>query len=543
MAFNSPFKTPHLWVFTVIVATFLFFESAIPYIYAERQTPEHKAFLGQVAYLPDQNMYFSFISQGRDGHVVFKNKLTAIPHKPVFLNLEFCLVGWIQRLTGISENAVYQVWRFLGILLLTSGFVFLAKIVLSTARRVMAATVVALFSGGFGFLTAILNELHLLSPDSVQAGIIDMRFGIMPFQQMTTNPHFSFPHGLILFAYGFFLLGEKYGKILSYIICGLLFNVIGLVRPYDILPPLLLFPMYVLLSEGLKGFDFRIWLKKLLPLIMLAPVLLDNAWLFKVNDIFKWWSSQGLNAGKMPSVFWHYLAFGVCGILAIWRMTQLKRNPLSKLERFLVLWFAVTFTIIHLGKYFPVIGWSPQIGVYLAVPLALLGFSKQRAPGSGKIRHLVLPLVIVLVVLVSNLSIIGYFAKYFRSYNAMYYADKDETEAWKWIRDNIEEGSLVLASHYTSPYIAKYTRARVASGHYSVTPRYEKSTAQLDAIFNMSVFDSAQQPVMQQLGADYVYVGIREKEFAGINADAAPYLKKVFANSLVAVYKFQPLVK
>ena len=538
MSVKSPSKASHFWFFTLIITCLLFLESAIPYINAEKKAPQNTEFLGQIANVPDQNMYFSFISQARDGHVIFKNKLTAIPHDPAFLNLQFCLVGWIQRLTGISENATYQVWRFLGVLLLTSGFVFLANVVLSSRKRVMAATVVALFSGGFGFLIATLRQLHLVGPDTAQAGIIDMRFGLMPFQQMTSNPNFSFPHGLILFGYAFFLLGEKYRRTSSYVVCGLIFDIIGLVRPYDILPPLLLFPLFVALTEGFKGFDIKLWVKRLIPLFMIAPVLLYNVWLFKVNDIFKWWSLQGLNADMMPSVLWHYLAFGICGLLALWRISQGKSHPLNRIERFLVVWFTVTFAIIHLGKYFPVIGWSPQIGVYLGVPLTLLGFSVRYPDRKrSKVLYFGIPVVTALLVLASNFSIVAYFLKVDEF---TCYADKDETAAWQWMRKNIKEGSLVVASHYTSPRIAKYTGARVVLGHYSVTPRYKENRELLDNFFTTWQFDSSRLPVLQKLNADYLYIGPKERYFGAVYADSTHYLKRVYNNPSVAVYKFQP---
>lgn len=526
-------------IFIIIVSLILFLEGYLPYWYARHQAPADKVFAGTIAYVPDQNMYFSFISQARDGSFIFNNKLTALtPNEPVFINLEFLAVGLIQRITGISENAVYQVWRLIGILLLVTGFVFMARRVLQSTKRIWAAAIVLLFGGGFGFITAALNSLHLLGTDATQAGIIDMRFGIMPFQQMLVNPHFSFPHGLILIAYGFFLCAERSGKVRDYIFSGLTFGAVGLVRPYDIMLPFLVLPLHVLITYR-REFNPMQWAKKLLPLIILLPVLAYDFWLFKINDIFKYWSLQGLNAGKMPSIFWHYLAFGVSGVLAIWRLAQVRTNPLSREHRFLIILFTATFCLIHLGKYLPVIGWSPQVGVYLAVPLTLLGFSidTTRMNLSGIKKTLAIG-VISIAVIAGNISILLYYAKYFRRYDYMYYVERDELETWYWMRKNLPKGSLVLTSHFNALMTAKYTTARVVAAHYSVTPNYTKNVKNLLHIFSWYTHDTTQFRLIKELNPDYIFVGKIEEQLSGMNTRNLPFMEKIYQHGTGTVYKF-----
>jgi hypothetical protein len=167
-------------LFMVMIAVAVFAETSLPYWLAENNAPNGYVFSGQVAYAPDQNMYFSFISQARDGAFLFKNKLTAITlnNEPVFLNLEYWLIGTVQRLSGLSENAVYQVWRLLGIIWLAFGFARLASVTLRSERRRLAAFALFFFTGGFGFLFAFLGKMGLLPGDLLQAGIIDARYGI-----------------------------------------------------------------------------------------------------------------------------------------------------------------------------------------------------------------------------------------------------------------------------------------------------------------------------------------------------------------------------
>ena len=526
-------------LFIGIISLALFVESSVPYFYAEKISRPGEQFLGQIIYTPDQNMYFSFIRQARDGHFVFNNRLTYIPNKPVFVNLQFWLVGTIQRITGLSENGIYYVWRYMGILLLTIGIFLIARIVLPTPRQVFACVALLLFTGGFGFVFALLNSAHVIGLEAAHAGILDMKLGILPFQQAMTNPNFSFPHGLILIAYAFFLIGEQRDSLKHYVWSGIFFCIIGLVRPYDILPPFVVFPVYLLISNN--GFKFRLkeLAMKLLPLFMLVPVLLYNFWLFKVNDIFKYWSMQGLNAGSIPSVPWHYSAYGVVGILAIVRVAQFKTNPINKTDKFLLTWFLLTFTLIQLGKYFPVIGWSPQIGVYLAVPLALLGCSIKYRANYPKVRFYGIVAVVATCAIISNVFIVLYYCKHFteKGQRPFFYTYKDEVTAFDWLSKNTSERTVVLALPSTSLRIAKYTSDNVVAAHYSVTPRYAESAAMASAFFADTVIGNPQKPELEKLNIGYIYMGPSETEMHPVRVLDDGALTKVYSNDVSAIYK------
>ena len=532
---NVQIKNSTVALFIGIISLALFLESSIPYFYAATKYRQEAKFLGQIIYTPDQDMYFSFIRQARDGHFVFNNRLTYIPNKPVFVNLQFWMVGAIQRVTGLSENGIYYVWRYMGILLLTIGIFLLARIVLPTSRQVFACVTLLLFTGGFGFLFALLNSAHLIGIEAAHAGILDMKFGMLPFQQAMTNPNFSLPHGLILIAYALFLLGEQRGSTKYYVWSGFVFCLIGLVRPYDILPPFVVFPVYLLITNGGFKFQLRQLFTKLLPLFMLAPVLLYNFWLFKVNDIFKYWSLQGLNASSIPSVPWHYSAYGIVGILAIVRVAQFKTNPLGKTDKFLL----TSFTLIQLGKYFPIIGWSPQIGVYLAVPLALLGCSIKYRPAYPKMKFYSIVGLVAACAIISNVFIVLYYCKNFndRLKAPIFYANNNEVAALDWLNKNTGEGTVVLAMPSTSLRIAKYTSASVVAAHYSVTPRYTESAAIASGFFADSVLGNPQRSALEKLNIGYIYIGPSEKESNSVRVLNDGTLTKVYGNELVAIYK------
>ena len=134
--------------FCIVCAAFA--ESYLPYYFAEHKKPPASSFLGQVAHTSDQDMYFSFIRQAYDGTVVFNNRLTAAPSDGAFVNIQFLAIGQTMRLFHLSENGVYQVWRFAGVLLLALGFALLASVVLPSFWKRLVSLCVFVFAGGFG---------------------------------------------------------------------------------------------------------------------------------------------------------------------------------------------------------------------------------------------------------------------------------------------------------------------------------------------------------------------------------------------------------
>ncbi len=523
----------------ILIAIAVFVESSVPYLCAERNAPAGYSFSGQVAYSADQNMYFSFISQARDGAFVLKNKLTSIHNEPVFVNLEYWMVGTIQRYLGLSENEVYTIWRFLGVVLLAIGFRMLARATLDSEKKRLVAFALFFCTGGFGFVFAALNGAHLLSADALQAGIIDARYGMLPLQQIISNPHFSMPHGLLLIAYSLFLMAERAGKTKYYVYSGLVFALIGLVRPYDLLPPFLIFPLYVLAADGFK-FRFGQLVQRMLPLLLILPVLGYNLWLFKFNDIFKYWSLQGHNAGSLPGPLWHYMAYGIAGILAAARLLQLKKHPMGKTGTFLLLWFGITFVFIQMGRFLPVIGWSPQIGVYLAAPLALAASTlRMDELIPAKRLRTMLVAAIVAVVAISNLFVVFYHTRKFTGAveTEVFYTANTEMEAYKWLRANTVPGTVVLADILSSQRIAKYTSNAVVAAHYSVTPRFGDFKMAVKEMLADTMILSGQQPLRADGNVSYLYLK------KGVNPTPVPagtHLQEVYANSGVLIYKTLP---
>jgi hypothetical protein len=530
------------FLFILFIISVAFAESLTPYLIAEKQCLPSKVFLGQIREPLDQNMYFSFIRQSFNGKFLLNDRLTYLPGKNVFVNIEFWLVGFLQRITGCSENGIYQLWRFLGTLALIFGFAFVAKNVIQSTRRYLLSVLLFVFGGGAGFLFIHLDKTRFNGSSIMKWGMIDLRASLAPFQQLMLNPHFSLPHGFFLISVGFFLLAERKNKMIYYILTGLMFNVIGLARPYDLISVFAVIPLFATVEWLRKGPDIKTLIKRMLPLLMSVPVLLYNIWLFKFEDIFKYWSQQGANALKGPTAPWIFLAYGAIGFFAVFRLLQIAKYPLSKNEIFVAIWFEAIFSLSQAGRFLPILGFSPQLGVPLFGPLVILGCSVHKPEFlKGKSVYLFHGLFVILIasVILSNIEMWRYAIKIIREdkEQTVYYADKGEMDAWDWMRENIAPGKVVLAGYITSSRICKYTNASVVIGHYSVTPHFLETFKKAYDIFANTAWDLNKRNQLSDLNVDYLYLGPELYKPDRLGIDTTGFMKLVYKNEITAIYK------
>lgn len=521
-----------------------FILSAVPYFLAESKTPPGRKFCGQVAYTEDQKMYFSFIRQAYDGKWAFNNRLTNRKNGDVFVNLQFLLVGRLMNIFHLSENAVYQLWRFLGALCLFGGFAFLASLFEFSNRRWFLALCIFGFGGGFGIFPAAAGAAHLLSKPLVRTLSPDLWSGLHPFQQILANPHFSLPHGIMLIGFAVFLLAENRRKVPYYYLSGLIFFLNGFFRPYDLITVAVIFPCYACIASIGNRFDLTRIGERMVPALMILPALGYHIWLFKFNPAFKYWSLQGHNIASLPAPWWHFAGFGLAGFLAIIRILKIKKQPLSKNEHFLIAWFGVIFFLEYIGLCIPSLGFSPQVGVPIIAPLILLGIAIKDLSFRGcdihsvTGRRLAMGIIGLSVLLGMAGAVFYYGMRILRSSDPMaYYVNAGELAAWQWMNKNLEPESVVCALPNTSMNLGKYTSLCTIAGHYSVTPEYKKHEAEVLEFFSEQPAKEKIREFMSGNSVSYLYLGPLEQEKSPLKTAAFPWLAPLYKNSTVTILK------
>lgn len=536
------YKAKIPWVFLFATVTFLI--SEIPYLSATAFAPPHYKFLGQVSCTVDQNMYYSFVRQAYDGKELFNNRLTYEPNGGAFFNVQFWSVGFLMKTLRLSENGVYLLWRLIATIVLVAGFAFLSSLMISSMERWLLAQLLFCLGGGFGIIPVFAFKAGLISKELMYTLSYDIWGGLHPFQQIVTNPHFSLPHGLMLFGFALVLLAERNKSILHYIAAGVVFAINGFIRPYDLTAVFAICPIFIIVESLIGGFNYRTAFMRILPVILILPSLGYNIWLFKFNEFFKYWSMQGHNVGSLPAIWWHLIAFGPVMFLALPRILKVKSQPLSREERFLCVWFLTVFGMIYIGLLIPSLGFSPQIGVTLMSPLVILGFMiKDKRilffDLESRIHRRLLVGTLFLVVLLGNAGVTVYYSMKFplHASTGTFYAEDNIVDAWRWVNDNLGKEEVILAKPGSSNRLAKYTSEQTLAGHYSVTPHYADNEKAVNLFFSDSSTVTEREQFIKEKNIKYLWIGPEERAGCKADFDTVVWSKRVFRNDSVSIYR------
>ncbi len=513
-----------------------FFISYIPYLVADSNHYNEDMFLGQVAYAKDQNMYFSFIRQAYLGKWIFNNRLTHIENRDCFINLQFLGIGKLWKLFNLNENGAYQLWRYLGIVSLIFGYFSLTRFFFKDIKERYWATTLFTFAGGFGIVFLFLNLAGFISYDLFHTLTFDLWAGVFPFQQMLTNPNFSLPHGILLIGVALYLYAYTNNNSSKYyLFSGLVFAVDGIVRPYDLISLFAIIPLFVIV-ESIIQFDLKRAVKQCIPLFLALPSLLYSIWLFKFDPVFKYWSLQGYNINNVPLPPLHLFSYGIFTIFFLLRLIAIKTNPLSGSERFMVVSCGAIFSMTHIGRIIPSLGFSPQVGIPLFSFVSILSFVYAFACVK-KFKKLILS-ILVFAVLSGFIGIPLYFTqKVTHVHSPVLYLEENDVQAFNWLKSKVTTQDVVLSTPYIASRIAKYTDAQVIAGHYSVTPKYLKQENKLRALFSEKIISKQLVDSLFDKRVSYIYVNKNDTAFIKGQSFVFDGMTKVYGNGIVDIYK------
>jgi hypothetical protein len=238
--------------------------------------------------------YLSFVQQAEDGAFLFRNKLVAEPRPGSLINLEWWAVGRLSAALGRRPWLAYRLFGAVATLLFLGALAhWLRRAGLPSSHQLAALLLISL-GGGLG---GPLFHLGLIPATRA----LDMRTGLFPAIELLVNPHFVIGTALMLV----FLAALLEGHRVVAIVVGTL---LGLVRPYDIV-------LGVLIHAGGVAFTSpaRDWVRRLLPLLGLAPMAAYNYWVFYRDPAFTFYART---AYLFPPLADFVIAFGPAMALA-----------------------------------------------------------------------------------------------------------------------------------------------------------------------------------------------------------------------------------
>lgn len=481
--------------------------SSIPNAVAVFRSNDDFIFAGPLRWENDQNLYASFVRQAADGHILHRNVVTYIEHRAVYFNSEWLAVGWVMAAVNGSQTWTREIWRAVATLAFVLGFAVLARQVLELPGDRYLALGLVTVGGGFGWVFIVAHRLGWSIPSTWAT--MDLTTGTHPFVQMALNPHFALPHGLFLFAIAAYLEGEHSGQSVWSWVAGFIAALGATMRPYDMLTLLALVPLFIVVDRlwTRDAHWLRLW-PRVVPLLVVAPVLLYQIWVFYVHPVFRHWASQG----RMQPIpwSWHALGLGIAGVLCVWRLVWVRRLPLTRPDRLLLAWVISTALLMHAHELplSDLLPYAPQIGNTLMPPVILLGLpaltrllrSVRRLSAARAIRVAVVSVnalssVLLVIILVREVSS-----------SRRHFLPAAELASYAWLDRHARGSDVVLCLPEAGNRLTRFASARVVAGHWSVTPDYERTRERLLQFFDGSMGREASIAFARDLGGvDWIY--------------------------------------
>jgi hypothetical protein len=500
----------------------LFGITALPYLGAYANAPEGRMFGGVLNWAPDQDCYFSFIRQSADGHWIFLNRLTSLPHERAYFNLEWLLVGRVMALFDGSTVWAYQIWRAAGAISVVFGFYALVRVAIRDPRIRWIALFLGFLGGSFLWLFSALDALSRGAEALFgwHLGQVSTEFGYFathPIAQILANPHFACPLGVFMAAIAAFLQGESSGRSRWYVLSGVLAAIEATMRPYEMIVLYTAVPLFagveIALSRKLDRQKLR---QRLTPLLIVAPVFAYTIYIFEIHPIFKYWSSQGVDAPIPIAETLSHL--GMAGVLLAVRACFLKRFPLnSPAERMLLAWFACVFFFIHANTipFLRFMPYTPQLMTSLMPSIILLGVPVLD-PSCWKWSRARPRLWVALVIGILSVEAIDTFQLLEGNTptggpaDAPLYIRKSERKAFEWLAHNASEDDVVISTGANGHRLTKYASVCVVSGHWSVTPMADRMEVEVERFYRGKMSPAVAADFLDRHRVKWVYCGPTE---------------------------------
>jgi len=408
--------------------------TAAPYVRAWLTPPAGKAFPGVFYYDDDQYNYLSYVEQAERGAFLFANKLVLEPHPRLIVNLEWWVVGRLSALLGGRPFVAYRlVWLAACFALLVGLDRWLDAAGLPAPHRLPALMLVGL-GGGLGGLAWRAGLVPIMDA-------IDVRTGLFPFLELLANPHFVVGTMLLVWSLWAFHRAESPR---GYAGAALLGTVLGLARPYDIFLLAGARGLAVLLTEPRRD-----WLRRLLPLLGLAPGMVYLVW------VYSWFASFG-DPYVFPPLRAFLVALAPPALLLL--IPGKAPNPGARNARLhLVAWMVVVFFVLLLRP----LAFRLQFLAGLGAPLLVLGALRlARFPPAA---------TLLAAILLSSSSLIA--LELLFEDEADWYVPRERLEAANVLRASCRPGDLALTPPDIGLYVTGLTACRAFVSH-SLAPHF-----------------------------------------------------------------------
>lgn len=526
------------WVWGCVVLFAL--ASTVPYAVAWLAAPAGAVATGVGINPFDTNSYLANMQQGYQGRWLYVLPYTATPNRPIPLFLYYLALGHVTRLTGLSVPLVFHLARLLGgSLFALAAYRFAARYLERPSERALALGIL-LFTGGTGWLVALIPTLSETTRDRLTPDL--WVSDAVSFLALLSNGHFTLSMVLMM---GMIVAGERLLADGRWFLAALAVMAglgMALIHAHQL----------AVVGLVLGGeVVWQAWSARRIPgpsivrlALIFAPAALVAGALTLLSHAdlaLASWLEQGDT--YTPPVWGLVNLYGPVWLLAfagVWYALQQRQV----VWRGVVLWFVIVLALVYVPVNFQrrfMEGWHVPVTILAAAgwTRAIAPWLRQRLTG----RAVALVLVTALLsVAASPLHTLITLTRYMsqRQDDPFVYAQPDERGAADWLRAHATLDDVVLSSFYSGNRLPARAPVRTFVGHWSLTAHAGQRLADVQRFFAADTADAGRIALLSTFEIDYVYVGPDERALGPFDPARAPYLELVYDSPSVQLYRVAP---
>jgi len=536
------------WKLVCLVTIVVIILTQLPIIFGYLNSTADQVYIG----IHSQNtvdilVYFSYIKQIIDGHVLLYDNFTSEAQNFGTFNIVWFLVGLMGRLLGLTPGITFHLARAaLAPFLLVSIYIFLSYIFKDQFRRRFGFIFIS-FASGFGaysspfFITGFYDLNNILRqawwPDDLA------RTEISIFNTIYQSPHFILSWICMLWIFLLALFAFEKRSPIYAVLSGLIALIFFNFHPYFV--PVIfgvvgLYGIYYFLRHQLidwkllGGFVFG---------AMIASISIGyHFFLLKNSYVISTRASQNVT---LVFYLWPTIVgFGAQLPLALlgffWLYT---RQELEDKFVFFAIWLLVSFMLLFApiqfqsrytqGMQFPLV-------VFSMCALSFLWQYLKSNAYLSKVKFLFNPyLVIMIFILMFCMSnIFNIFRDFYYCANriSLFYANKDVLDGLDWLQRQSSEDRLVVAREYYGHLIPSFTGKKIYFAHGHETLFYDMKKIEVNYLFDSAGNLEKKYSWLLNRNISYIFDDM-EDGLAVSRFELQPYLRKVFDAPKAKIYE------
>ena len=476
----------------------------------------------------DQNIYFGFMKQARDGYWRFLNLPSNIIHPREYIHTLYLLQGLLSRYTGISLNYVNLLSSYMFAVVFGLVMMQPARMVFKRSTYSTLLLVLLLFGSGFGMFGKIYSVVfkHEITVRNMSSFPGDLWMPEMTiWNSICYTPLFIWSYLLIVLVYGGIWFGERKRAFHPFIVSAVAVFLIALSHSYDLVP-LGVISLALLIMFRIEHREYIIKPRVFAGYCLYALFFLSSMGyqyhVLKTNPGFSVWAAKNVNLS--PDFIVILCGFGFLSLGYVELLIRIRRylkqrrdgegekktggfDENSFLTRFMGVWLVVQTLMLY--SPFP-FARRFILGIIIPLTFYFILFLKRICADCGAFKLLLVSSLCCSCFLTPIYQIAANFAKVMKGDDRYFYT-REQFDAYSSLSKGLSDKDVVFASFENCNRLLRFSPAAMLAGSTQQCP--ESIQRDLRAFFKGEKTDLA--PFLKNNRVSYIFLD-KKKDIAFI---------------------------